>query len=564
MTTKNRGLIDVRIMSFFVRCLVVNLLLAFVFAKIEKVGLSALKEIRQDEVRLTVIHITDVYTLENFPSLCNLIREAKARNPNTFSVLSGDFLAPYLLSQIDEGRGMMRCVAEAGIDFLSWGNHDADVDHRVTCSHVRNFPGIWLNSNMVDHEAMEAQKQYFRFDAKSPDKAQSKRIGLCAVLTDSAQLYKPGAFGGATISDPWKALEKCAHEILVDCDLVIPFEHLYEPDDERTCSEFDFPVVFSGHDHHRVDRMISGTRLLKPGSDSVYATVCEISWNEKDEVVVEARFVKVDQWPADPKIQAIVDESYDVLKPLCNTQLLSTKMPAKLSSKGAREKVTSMAVFLCSLLREALDVDCVLLMGGNIRGGRDYDDDDSFFSLESLMAEIEEDQAVGIVNIPGSLISDAVKFSHSNGPIPGWFQYDDQVEEDLATGEILSIRGKPIDPDKMYAVATKLPDLTNGQSPQLTRYFSNEASKERRDAQTRNIHAIILEHCATSVARELLSRLSEDDDNETKKGLFLDATSSRVQKALHTTLGMSVDERELSFAKLVREQLLESISSPRV
>ena len=38
--------------------------------------------------RLTVIQVTDVYTLENFPSLKNLIAAKKRENPNTVSVRS--------------------------------------------------------------------------------------------------------------------------------------------------------------------------------------------------------------------------------------------------------------------------------------------------------------------------------------------------------------------------------------------------------------------------------------------------------------------------------------------
>lgn len=35
-----------------------------------------------------------------------------------------------------------------------------------------------------------------------------------------------------------------------------------------TCKRFDFPVIFSGHDHHVVDRVVSGSRLVKPGADA--------------------------------------------------------------------------------------------------------------------------------------------------------------------------------------------------------------------------------------------------------------------------------------------------------
>ena len=57
-----------------------------------------------------------------------------------------------------------------------------------------------------------------------------------------------------------------------------PLCHLYEPQDEKTCRDFDFPVVLSGHDHHVVDRLVEGTRLLKPGQDGIKAVILDLSW----------------------------------------------------------------------------------------------------------------------------------------------------------------------------------------------------------------------------------------------------------------------------------------------
>eukprot|EP00961_Rhodomonas_salina_P160972 2167317-Rhodomonas_salina.2 len=46
-------------------------------------------------------------------------------------------------------------------------------------------------------------------------------------------------------------------------------------------------------------------------------------------------------------------------------------------------------------------VDAVLLMGGNVRGGTDYPLG-SFFSLEALEAEVKGDETVGVVPMPGT------------------------------------------------------------------------------------------------------------------------------------------------------------------
>jgi 2',3'-cyclic-nucleotide 2'-phosphodiesterase (5'-nucleotidase family) len=212
------------------------------------------------EARLIVLQITDVYTLENFASFKTLLMEtrAKAQGAKVICVLTGDFLSPYLLSSIDRGAGMMRALCSIPMDYLTWGNHEADIEHRTVRQHVRNFHSIggkWLNSNMLDHAAMEYQFEYDVIDVPSLDGGQSRKVGLCAVLSDEEGLYshfkEPGAFGGATITDPWEALAKYK-EILQDvkgCDFVLPLEHLYVPDDHKTCEMFDFPVILSGHDH---------------------------------------------------------------------------------------------------------------------------------------------------------------------------------------------------------------------------------------------------------------------------------------------------------------------------
>ena len=77
------------------------------------------------EAKLIVIQCTDVYTLENFANMKTLIEETKAKavGAKVVSVLTGDFLSPYLLSAVDNGAGMMNALAKTPIDYLTWGNH---------------------------------------------------------------------------------------------------------------------------------------------------------------------------------------------------------------------------------------------------------------------------------------------------------------------------------------------------------------------------------------------------------------------------------------------------------
>jgi 2',3'-cyclic-nucleotide 2'-phosphodiesterase (5'-nucleotidase family) len=146
--------------------------------------------------------------------------------------LTGDFLAPYLLSSIDHGKGMMMAINETPIDILTWGNHEADIPHKEVCKHVRNFSGTFINSNMPTHDAMDAMVPYHIVEIASADGTQSRKIGLVATLSNDPKLYSqfkaPGAFGGATIEDPWETLAYYNKLLKEDhgCDLVIPLEHM--------------------------------------------------------------------------------------------------------------------------------------------------------------------------------------------------------------------------------------------------------------------------------------------------------------------------------------------------
>ena len=446
---------------------------------------------KPNEARLTIVQITDVYTLDNFASLKTMlrtIREKQGPNSTVISMLTGDFLSPYLLSSIDRGKGMMDALDAVPIDVVIWGNHEADIDHKTVCRHVKQFRGKWINTNMQDHEAMEHQIPYDIITIKSPDGCDTRKIGLVAVLSDDPKLYShfksPGAFGGAKIEDPWDTLRK--YKDLLEnqhhCDLVIPLQHLYVPDDHKTCREFDFPLILSGHDHHRVDQIVEGTRLIKPGMDGVYATVLEVIWDQANQEKPRIRSAFVETATFDPCsiLKSQTDAAYDVLLPLRNTELIHVPNCFEpLSSANARGRVTTMGKFICTLIKDSLNqtgekIDAVILMGGNIRGGEAYDIG-SFFSLEMLEAEIKSDEIVGIVPIPGHVLAAGIEITHAGNPIPGWMQYDIGIQEEVIGGSsrVTTVGGKPIIPDKVYRVATKVSDLGNGQSPPFKEYFSS-------------------------------------------------------------------------------------------
>lgn len=192
---------------------------------------------------LRVINYTDCYTLDNFARLRSLIDEKRAECKGSTVVLcSGDFLAPYLLSSLDRGRSMVALMNALPVDVATLGNHEDDLPFDEFCKRVGEFKGAWVSSNMQIPECRGALK-----DTLVLDVGENRRVGIVGVLSNEPALYRKNAFGGATIQDPYDALERCSKELRAQgVDFILPVEHLYVPQDYVTCERFDFPVVISG------------------------------------------------------------------------------------------------------------------------------------------------------------------------------------------------------------------------------------------------------------------------------------------------------------------------------
>ena len=399
-------------------------------------------------VTLRIVHITDVYHLDNFASLATLLdthrvhaqtvtqqqqhqqsssnhsRSSSSSSMHVISILTGDFLMPHLLSMVDGGRGMMRLINAVHVDYLTWGNHENDLPHHLVLERAAEFQGrAWINTNMLDHEAWQSanskQVPYEIITLEHPHTVHDtntttttttttsrrhRRIALLGILTNDPSVVPPGAFGGATVLDPWDTMrsyqqpqhnpDKTASSWKQqhDVDFILPLCHLYQArEDERTAAELDFDLVLGGHDHDVVHRTMNGTLFLKPGADADFATIVDLTWTTTTTTTtdpgktsthtttttrfaIDSELVRVADYAPNATIQDLVEQAYSVLKPLQETQLDRLQLLEHeddhainaettrnthhhllpLSSKGARSQPITVANYIGNLIQLAL------------------------------------------------------------------------------------------------------------------------------------------------------------------------------------------------------------------
>mmetsp|Transcript_54264 Transcript_54264/g.126338 ORF Transcript_54264/g.126338 Transcript_54264/m.126338 type:complete len:612 (+) Transcript_54264:138-1973(+) len=519
-------------------------------------------------VTLRIIQITDVYVLDNFPHLRNLIKEKSAEllsrcGGKTISMLTGDFLAPYLLSSLDKGAGMMSMLNATPIDYLTWGNHEDDVGDVDVFKREREYKGKWINTNMQSHETFaesRCQVDAEVIEVSSLDRSNVRKIGLIGILSSSPSLYRPNAFAGATIEDPWECIAKYKKKLEEErgCDVVVPLCHLYEPQDERTCREFDVPLVLSGHDHHVVDRTINGTRLLKPGLDGHKAWLVDITWRSPyqgrdPEITTELLTVK--DWRADPDLVKLAAKAESVLDPLKKTQL--AVIPSRyrpLTSFNSRGTRVSMGTYLLSRIRDALNMydplggtpscDCALLKGGNVRGGREYGEEEQL-TLEILQSELEETKIIVTVPVPGLVLKVGLRETYA-APNPGWMQYDDGVELDQ-DGFVTHVAGQPLDLSRVYKVASISDFWRKRDSPTIGSYFELHPDLLPEPDSGVPMHACLIRLFAAQIWARIWKKLGIEPgngeiDDETFKRMDLDGdgklSREDIKKSIEGIAGM--------------------------
>jgi len=414
--------------------------------------------------RLRIVAINDVYQLDNFPRLATLIADLTRADPvdRTLVTLAGDFLAPSLLSSLDQGRGMVEVLNAIGVTHVTLGNHEDDIEVGALRQRVAELHALWLGTNTPEFSPALAASDIVR--VRSP-MGEEVRVGLIGVVVDDPTLYRRPPFGGTRLLPARATARTVASALVRDglADLVIPLTHLPIAEDRLLAKEQRSPpfrVILGGHDHTEVLEWVDGpwgTCIAKAGHDAARAIIVELAWptplrdatGHAHAASLQVRLEPVIGFAEDVAIRAIVDRLMVRVREVQDATLMRLAPGEVLSSVGSRNRQTSLGQFLCTRLRDVLGADVCLLNGGGIRGARDYRER---FTYADLEVELPFDNEIVVAQLLGSELRDAVAMSRAAGESGGYLQVDDGLAVD-ATDVVTAIGGVALDPQRTYRVA---------------------------------------------------------------------------------------------------------------
>mmetsp|Transcript_50823 Transcript_50823/g.91335 ORF Transcript_50823/g.91335 Transcript_50823/m.91335 type:complete len:769 (-) Transcript_50823:73-2379(-) len=396
---------------------------------------------------LRVVHINDVYSLDNMAKLKTLVKEARKGAEKTLFTVGGDFLAPYLLSTFDKGAGMVKCLSKIGVDFVIFGNHECDVGEEELNNRVKEMTSagtLWLNSNMPDFYNNSGISTLGVSPAALPPFADlvvgpegsEKKIRILGVMTDEIDTMSGGAkaFSGAagTMTDPVETVISMTKE--ADVDFVLPLVHLYldprkrdtEPTDKRLGQAIEkagpdvrkkIIAILGSHDHPKEgmhEYLAGDLQLLKGAMDASHAAVLDVYFVD-GQPQVNAKIEPVASYGPDEEMLASVADAEAAVEPVKSMVLSESHIQEMfpggnvswpLSSQGVRERPSNMASFMASLHTRAAKCDFSLLGGGAIRANQVISS--GGISVKQILSELPFNNPFTCLPVPGYMVADSV------------------------------------------------------------------------------------------------------------------------------------------------------------
>lgn len=261
------------------------------------------REDRKDPVaRITLLQLNDVYEIAPLPGsdLGGLARVATIRqrllrqNPNTFTLLAGDFLSPSAIGALDidhetvDGRHMLQVLNRVKVDAATLGNHEFDLKPQPLASRLGDPANRiqWLSANVRRSDKSPFAKVLPRtvMEAKAPN-GRVVRVGIFGLTIET-----PKKDGYVAYECPLDVAKREVERLRQDgADVVIAMTHLSIGEDREIAAQVKgIDLIIGGHEHVSTLERAGGLSIAKADSNARSVMVHQVRYDTRRRVATIA------------------------------------------------------------------------------------------------------------------------------------------------------------------------------------------------------------------------------------------------------------------------------------
>lgn len=448
----------------------------------KKMGASA-KAAKSDDgkIEFIVLQMNDVYEItpnasDNVGGLARvatLRKQLLAKNPNTITVLAGDFISPSVTGTLKfegkriRGKQMVETLNALGLDWVVFGNHEFDYDDQNDLqARLDESKFGWLSGNVRLKNA-DGSKQSFFKNANGQKVACPDYTTLNLSDADGTKLNL-GMFGALinTGRKPWAEYSnylesgKMSYAALQpNTDLVLGLTHLSIEDDKKLASAVpNVPLIMGGHEHENARNVVGNTIIAKADANAKTVYIHTIRYDKSTKKTnVSSELRKIDASIPEDAATAEVVAKWEKIKTEAlgsagfdaNKKVADLKAPLDCREITVRYQQAPAGEMLTSAMRAAATqpTDAAIVNSGSIR----VDD-----ILTGTLAEIDVIRmlpfggGIAEIEIKGSLLRKTLETSVTNKGSGGYLQFGG-IRYDDATKQWM-VGDKALDNKKLYKV----------------------------------------------------------------------------------------------------------------
>ncbi len=283
------------------------------------------------QVKFTVIQINDVYEIAGLQNgkigdmarAAALKKQYAAKNPNTFMLLSGDFVSPSALNKVKyqgdqlQGRQMIDVMNAAGVDFVTFGNHEFDIKENFLLKRIAESKSEWISSNVMHvtkGDTVPFEKANGTPFPRTLQQTLRNKKGEAVLVGWFGLTLPANRVAHVYYQDYTNAAKDAVALLKYDSDVIIGITHLSREMDSTLAQDVkDIDVIMGGHEHEWMKFYSGKTLVTKADANAKTAWVHQFCWNVKSkEMKVKSKLVALNEKiTPDPEVEKIVQTWMD-------------------------------------------------------------------------------------------------------------------------------------------------------------------------------------------------------------------------------------------------------------
>jgi 5'-nucleotidase / UDP-sugar diphosphatase len=380
------------------------------------------------------------------------VNQLRVEKP-TLLLAAGDMIQGNNWANLFQGESVIVAMNRMRFDAMVLGNHEFDYGQEALRRRISEASFPVLGANVKGMEGLQSHV------IKSLGGIKIAVIGV--VTEDTPVSTSPKNVTGLDFFSPFSTVEKSVQELKGRVDLILVLSHIGFYVDRKLAEEVKgIDVIVGGHSHTKVAKpvRIGNTLIVQAWEYGKALGVLDLTIQDGKIVKWDGRLeeIRPSAGGEDPEVQALVKRYSQKVDSVMDIRIGETGVD--LDGENVRRRETNLGNLVADILREVSGADAAIINGGGIRTSLNHGE----IKIRDIYSILPFDNYVVSIRLKGKQIREALEHGFSGieeeaGRFPQVSGLTVTYSRTAPVGsriQTIMIKGKPIDPDGEYQVAT--------------------------------------------------------------------------------------------------------------